>query len=192
MLKRPTPPNRLWALRARCGYHTQAFVSMPALNPAVPLAVGFDRYVSMPRHNDIHAIFAELSFPEDRPSFTLINTGETHYPYATAEEPPSEWPRLPGVHGLFGRLAGGQALAEVEAPDFFSAAHLRALRERQVRAAGVVDRALEHLFDRCPRGAHIIVTSDHGELFGEGGLFGHGPIHHEKVLEVPFIEGVLR
>ena len=28
-----------------------------------------------------------------------------------------------------------------------------------------------------------------GELFGEGGYFGHGPVPHEKVLEVPFVEG---
>lgn len=184
----------LWlpsALRERCGYHTQAFVSMPALNPAVPLAVGFDTYTAMPRHNDVHAIFDALSFPLDRPSFTLINTGETHYPYATAEEGAASWPRLPGVHGLFGRLADGRALAEAEAPAFFSSAHLRELQARQVRAASAMDDALEHLYDVAPRGAHLIVTSDHGELFGEAGLFGHGPIHHEKVLEVPFFEGVL-
>jgi glucan phosphoethanolaminetransferase (alkaline phosphatase superfamily) len=35
----------------------------------------------------------------------------------------------------------------------------------------------------------VIVTSDHGELFGEERYFGHGPIAHEKVLEVPFVEG---
>jgi hypothetical protein len=29
-------------------------------------------------------------------------------------------------------------------------------------------------------------------LFGEEGYFGHGPIVHEKVLEVPFVEGKLR
>jgi arylsulfatase A-like enzyme len=35
----------------------------------------------------------------------------------------------------------------------------------------------------------VVLTSDHGELFGEGGCFGHGPVPHEKVLEVPFVEG---
>ena len=29
-----------------------------------------------------------------------------------------------------------------------------------------------------------------GELFGEGGYFGHGPIMHEKCFEVPFVEGL--
>jgi hypothetical protein len=40
--------------------------------------------------------------------------------------------------------------------------------------------------------AAIIVTADHGELFGEDGYFGHGPIQHEKVWEVPFVEGKVR
>jgi arylsulfatase A-like enzyme len=51
---------------------------------------------------------------------------------------------------------------------------------------------LERLFDTVPAGTWIVVTADHGELFGEGGFFGHGPIMHEKVFEVPFIEGLLR
>jgi arylsulfatase A-like enzyme len=43
-----------------------------------------------------------------------------------------------------------------------------------------------------PPGTTITITSDHGELFGEAGYFGHGPINHEKVTEVPFIEGRIR
>ena len=35
-------------------------------------------------------------------------------------------------------------------------------------------------------------TADHGELFGEAGYFGHGPIMHEKCFEVPFLEGKLK
>ena len=34
------------------------------------------------------------------------------------------------------------------------------------------------------------MTADHGELFGEEGFFGHGPIQHPKVTEVPFVEGL--
>jgi len=30
------------------------------------------------------------------------------------------------------------------------------------------------------------------ELFGESGFFGHGPIMHKKVFEVPFLEGKVR
>jgi arylsulfatase A-like enzyme len=66
------------------------------------------------------------------------------------------------------------------------------LRARQVRAASYVDGVLGDLFDLVPRDTWIVVTSDHGELFGEGGWFGHGPIVHDKVFEVPFVEGKVR
>ena len=55
-----------------------------------------------------------------------------------------------------------------------------------------LDRVVEELFDLVPKNTYITITSDHGELFGEEGYFGHGPILHEKVLEVPFVEGQLR
>jgi arylsulfatase A-like enzyme len=69
---------------------------------------------------------------------------------------------------------------------------LEQLHKRQIRVIDSVDRAVEELFDLLPPNTFVTVTADHGELFGEGGYFGHGPIQHEKVLEVPFIEGKLR
>ena len=44
---------------------------------------------------------------------------------------------------------------------------------------------------KCPDNTYFIITSDHGELFGEDGFSGHGPIFHEKVFEGPFVEGLL-
>jgi glucan phosphoethanolaminetransferase (alkaline phosphatase superfamily) len=32
--------------------------------------------------------------------------------------------------------------------------------------------------------------ADHGEAFGEGGYFGHGPVMHEAAFAVPFLEGI--
>jgi arylsulfatase A-like enzyme len=63
------------------------------------------------------------------------------------------------------------------------------LHERQVEALRYLDGVLARLLDRLPPDTWLIVTSDHGELFGEDGYFGHGPIAHDKVLEVPFLEG---
>ncbi|MDZ7723799.1 MAG: sulfatase-like hydrolase/transferase [candidate division KSB1 bacterium] len=65
------------------------------------------------------------------------------------------------------------------------------LRERQIRAVEYLDTVLERLFNSVPVNTYITVTSDHGELFGEQGYFGHGPIMHDKVFEVPFVEGRL-
>ena len=90
------------------------------------------------------------------------------------------------------RFAPGRLVDEDEKPSFFDQEQLDALRSRQVDAARAVDGVLENLFDSVPAGTWVVVTSDHGELFGEGGYFGHGPIAHEKVFEVPFVEGRVR
>ena len=66
------------------------------------------------------------------------------------------------------------------------------LRKRQIATVRYLDKVFEELFDLVPNNTYITVTADHGELFGEEGYFGHGPINHEKVWEVPFIEGKLR
>ena len=72
---------------------------------------------------------------------------------------------------------------------YFNTAHLALFRERQIAAIEHVDALMGRLLSKCPPGTHVLVTSDHGELFGEAGYFGHGPIMHEKVFEVPFVEG---
>lgn len=58
-------------------------------------------------------------------------------------------------------------------------------------AVSYVDTVIAKLFDRLPSNTWVIVTSDHGELFGEERYFGHGPVMHEKVFEVPFVEGMV-
>jgi arylsulfatase A-like enzyme len=142
-----------------------------------------------PAHNDLAAITPTLQFSDDRPTFYLINTGETHYPYATPDEPESEWPVIHGVHGVFKRAGGGSMLTEAEAG--FNQDRLDQLRKRQIQTVSWVDNAVEELIDSLPPNTWLTITADHGELFGEGGYFGHGPIHHEKVVEVPFVEGLI-
>lgn len=178
-------------LRSELGYTTSAMVSMPVLNPATPINVGFDHYELMPTHNDMAAMVDRLRFDGGQPWFHVLNVGESHYPYALPDEDPSEWPRVSGVHGVIKHLDVALAGGDPDAT-FFDAEQLERLRARQVRAASYLDTVLGRLYDVVPAGTWIIVTSDHGELFGEGGYFGHGPINHEKVLEVPFVEGRLR
>ncbi|HWB86193.1 MAG TPA: sulfatase-like hydrolase/transferase [Bryobacteraceae bacterium] len=176
------------------GYQTHARVSLPVLNPATPLNAGFDSYRLMERHNDMRAMLRELCFSEENPSFYLLNIGETHYPYALPDEPPDEWPRISGVHGVFKHLdehiVGGK-LRQTKTK-MFNKRQLEVLRHRQIDAVKYLDTVVEELFDLLPRNTYVTITADHGELFGEDGYFGHGPIQHEKVLEVPFVEGKLR
>jgi arylsulfatase A-like enzyme len=181
-------------LQKSLGYRTHAMVSLPVLNPATILNHGFDTYQLMDRHNDMRAMVRQMRFPEDRPSFYLLNVGETHYPYALPDEKPEDWPRISGIHGVFkhldDELVGGKLVHSKD--KFFNDAKLKMLRQRQVDAVRYLDSVMEELFDIVPANTYITVTADHGELFGEGGYFGHGPINHPKVFEVPFIEGKLR
>jgi hypothetical protein len=178
-------------LKHTLGYLTHARVSMPVLNRFTPINHDFDTYELMPAHNDMAAIVEQLRFEEQRPSFWLLNVGETHYPYGWPGNEPGDLPHISGVHGVFKRLDDVRAGGAVE-PEFFSPAQLKSLHERQVAALEYLDRVFARLLERLPQNTWLIVTSDHGELFGEDGYFGHGPIAHEKVLEVPFVEGLLR
>jgi hypothetical protein len=161
------------------------------LNPNTILNDGFDTYKLMDAHNDFNAILREVHFSEEYPSFYLLNVGETHYPYALAGEPRDSWPTLHGVHGVFRHL-DNHTIGGKMRRNTFNAGKLKELRARQVDAVKFLDKAMEELFDTAPENTYITITSDHGELFGEDGYFGHGPIHHSKVFEVPFVEGKIR
>jgi hypothetical protein len=183
-------------LKHDLGYRTEARVSMPVLNPYTILNHDFDHYELMSTHNDMMAIVNSLEFDPDRPTFQLINSGETHYPYALPNEDQSAWPHLPGLHGVLKRMDEPTAAPERDGsdsglgPPCFDRRELDELRERQISALQYLDGVFGTLFDVLPSDTWLVVTSDHGELFGEDGYFGHGPVAHEKVYEVPFVEGL--
>ena len=182
-------------LRDSLGYITRAMVSLPVLNSYTALNRGFDSWKLMEKHNDMAAMLDEMVFSEQRPTFYLLNVGETHYPYALPSEPENEWPRISGVHGVFKHLddhVTGGKLESGKGERFFDQEQLDRLRERQVETVRYLDGVFARLLEMVPENTYITVTSDHGELFGEEGYFGHGPIYHEKVFEVPFLEGKVR
>lgn len=166
------------------GYRTAARMSLPVLNPSCHLNRHFDDYKLMANHNDFAGIIKDIEFDEDEPQFYFCNLGETHYPYMLD---PKALPHISGVHGVFKRM--DDELGQSTSEQFFDADQMRALHHQQVKTVEHVDALLDALISKAPVGTQFIVTSDHGECFGENGYFGHGPIVHEKVLEVPFIEG---
>ncbi len=90
-------------------------------------------------------------------------------------------------------VVGGKLVEDEDAvPQFFDQEKLDQLRERQLQAVHYLDDVFVWLFDSVPPNTYVTMTADHGELFGEEGYFGHGPISHEKVYEVPFVERKIR
>lgn len=191
---------RLWMpdfLQRTMGYRTHAMVSLPVLNSMTPVNRGFDTFRLMDKHNDMNAMLDLMTFPADRPSFYMLNVGETHYPYARPAEAQNDWPRISGVHGVFKHLDDQIVDGCIEESttgekQFFDHKEMDMLKARQIDTVKYLDSVFERLFDIVPGNTWITVTSDHGELFGEEGYFGHGPIYSEKVFQVPFLEGKIR
>jgi arylsulfatase A-like enzyme len=190
------PQLSLPAFLKKQGYKTNALVSMPVLNQTTNLNNHFDRYELMAKHNDMNAMIDKLEFDPDVPSFYLLNTGETHYPYTIPGEDSSHLPILHGVHGVFKHMDDlvidkePTGTPKYDMSDFFHEDKMLALKDKQQRNVEYLDTLFEKLYDIIPPNTHLMVMSDHGEAFGESGYFGHGPIMHEKVYEVFFMEGM--
>jgi len=185
------PQLSLAGMLKRHGYRTSARVSMPVLHPHTVLNNAFDDYRLMPNHNDFAGMVSDIAFSRDQPSFHFFNVGETHYPYMLEG---SDLPHISGLHGVAKSLAaGGDAGGrgtEMDAETFFASDTMRGLHAQQIRCVEYLDGLLGALYDKAPSNTWFMIMGDHGEAFGEGGYFGHGPVMHEKVFEVPFVEGL--
>jgi hypothetical protein len=115
----------------------------------------------------LHWIAAQLhDNAGDRPVFTFLNIGETHVPYwhqgASWEPWPSPCTPFGGPH-----------------------ASARQSRLRQRRCLEWIDQQLPALLQAFAE-ATIVICADHGDCWGEQGLWEHG-ISHAKTLTVPLI-----
>ena len=176
------------------GYYCEGWVSLPVLNPLTNLSVNFDRYELAPAHNDLQQIFDKLEFKKDQPCFFFINTGETHYPYILPGETADDLPHISGVHGIFKNLDEfvknpSGIMKDKQQDEFFTPQQFKAFYDKQIACVEYLDRVVGKFSESCPENTHFMIMSDHGELFGEDGYFGHGPIFHEKVFEVFYLEG---
>jgi hypothetical protein len=62
--------------------------------------------------------------------------------------------------------------------------------EGQGKALQYIDVHIPAIIGIMKKPCHVFIMGDHGECFGEDGLWGHG-FHHEKVMEVPLIHFLL-
>lgn len=109
-------------------------------------------------------LFGELDRLSGQKVFCFLNLGETHVPYWHEGAPWSkDNPCVPfGTHN--------------DADE---------CRRRQRACLEWVDAELKPLLDRFAH-ANTLVCADHGDAWGEDGLWEHG-VHHDKVLEVPLM-----
>jgi membrane-anchored protein YejM (alkaline phosphatase superfamily) len=172
---------------SKIGYRSVAKVSMPVLNKYTAISRHFDEYKLMDNHNNFAGMVDEIEFPEDEPHYYFLNLGETHYPYMLAAE---NLPHVSGVHGVL-KAIGNEAEVASSAGQSFDPELMKRLHQQQIKCVEYLDGLIGKLMAKAPPNTWYIVTADHGELFGEEGYFGHGPIMHEKCFEIPFVEGLL-
>ena len=101
---------------------------------------------------------------EDKPLFIFLNIGETHVPYYFKG---ADWKR------------------ENRCEPFGENNDAEICRTRQTKCLEFVDEKLKPLLEKFSE-ASILLCADHGDCWGEDGLWEHG-IHHEKVLTVPLV-----
>lgn len=162
------------------GYFTLGVAAMDWFRDADALRQGFERFhvtgSCAARQNAIVEREVERR-ARRRPLFALVNYGETHSPFTHSG---MSMPPASGDHFAHRRL-----IHQRTAPH--SAAKFDTVNfARQVACAEFLDSqmaGLIELFRRRGRPTTLVVCSDHGECFGEDGLYGHG-FYHEKVMEV--------
>jgi len=176
----------------RCGWRTIGRVALPILNQSTSFSRGFDDYALAPPGSNLGAQIESLSFSlSPGKNFIFINAGETHYPYLL---PRARMPRISGMHGTLARhleIGSDEAVRSLEEVEF-SSQDMAAMHASQVKAMELVDKRIENLLNLLPKPVFLLIVSDHGELFGEDGFFGHGPFFHRMLFEVPLAAGVVK
>ncbi len=170
-LKKTTSDWNLVQGLANEGYQTVGAGAMTWFRQE-SLAAGFRKFLFTGTDADRQIDFLLETIDTERPFFGFINFGETHAPYTFRGNPEPckedvrarrmNWP--PVEQGPVG----------VENESF----------KCQVAAAEFLDSRLPRLFDALPGKTIVVVTSDHGDCFGEDGYWGHG-VNHRRVFEVP-------
>jgi hypothetical protein len=157
----------------QAGYRTIGCGALGWFNPATPtgaaITVDFERIAHFGWPWSVQAqvdwLLAELDAAAGEPVFAFLNVGETHTPYWhegaawSADDNPC------------------QPFQTIDRRDD-CAARQRACLEH-------VDVALAPLLERFA-GASTIVTADHGDCWGEHGLWEHG-VSHPATLTVPLV-----
>ena len=154
------------------GYATLGSAAVGWFDPATPtgrvLSADFDSYYFAP---DYWGLPEQLAFlrqqlallPDHAAVFVFLNVGETHVPYYHQGAPWGPWPNPCEAFG-----------EDNDASE---------CRRRQVACVEYVDESLGPFLSGFDA---VVLCADHGDCWGEDGLWEHG-ISHPKTLEVPLI-----
>ena len=187
----------------KAGYRTGAVIGGPLLHSRFGVDRGFDYYndQDLRSHKGVEFyrsasdttrlatdwLKSHVHMSEGEPFFLFLNYFDAHNPYI----PPEPWgdPDVPeelvAIHdGHYeGVFKGDRELTEEES---------RVLTSQYSGEISFMDKQIERLFFELKflgvyETTMIVVTSDHGESFGEHRLLGHGRALYEELIRVPLI-----
>ncbi len=190
----PLPEEQLTLAEAlrELGFRTGAFVANAAfLAPHWNLDQGFDTYVAERAYADVLnlRVFEWLdTAAREQPFLLFVNYIDTHGPYNTrprpsvVDGPVSDDPNLLQI--LINRV--------LPAKEPVPADLARRVIDQYDVAIANVDAGVGALLDRIAalgldENTVVVVTSDHGEFFGEHQLVAHSKDVYQEVLRVPLI-----
>jgi arylsulfatase A-like enzyme len=147
--------------------------------------LGFEDFPGRKRASDInHALLRWIDADRSRPFFVFVNYMDTHDPYLPPQPYRSRFSRAKDPGGMINwwvgrhpKLGPEEVQGEIDAYD---------------GAISYVDDSIgqlvAELHRRDPSGnTLVVITSDHGESFGEHGLFLHGNTLYRNEIQVPLI-----
>jgi arylsulfatase A-like enzyme len=123
--------------------------------------------------------------PSDRPFFVFLNYLDTHNPY----QPPAPYDTLFSDAGAERYL---EAIREDTPARMWTPEARRAAVDKYDESLAYLDATLGRLFAELKQrglwdNTVVIVTSDHGEEFGEHNVFFHGNSLYRPALDVPLL-----
>ncbi len=176
------------------GYATAAFVANEAyLNRRWGLDQGFDTYHVENSYADVlnQRVAPWLDQARGGPFFLFINYIDAHWPYNNAPRDgfPAPRPRDKLRNNL---SVARDALLPGPGTAPYPENALRNLSEAYDLSIANLDAGVGALLDRLDamgllHDAVVVITSDHGEYFGEHHLLGHSKDVYQPVLAVPLI-----
>jgi arylsulfatase A-like enzyme len=202
------PPQAitLAELLSAAGYSTAGFVSWVYVGAAYGLGQGFDTYRELvdtaryepasgggaaPAEVVVDAALAWLGAKPARPFFLFVHLFDPHMDYA----PPPPYDTMFGgdsaaSDGHYASLRRyipylGKPASE---PPPAARSRIVALYDGEIRYADAQVGRLLQAVDRLGEPSLVVLSSDHGEEFGEHGSFeGHGWTLYDEVLHVPLL-----
>jgi arylsulfatase A-like enzyme len=190
---------------ARAGYYTAAVMGNPLITPSLGFERGFDVFNMFPVRTwyegaaeEVYGqIIHTIESYHDRPLFLYIHIMDPHDPYVPSE-PFSKMNNPPSDHDVrpfFRQKLSGQLNMQSHRDELVPLAdqednYLRSHYRSSIREVDtILHLVLNSLHDHTdfPDNTLLIITSDHGEEFGEHGYYQHGMSLYESSVNVPWI-----